>query len=387
MNIVTLPIRALRRKLPRTAFLTMLLAASICSVVALNYVSRAVGESLDEKLMAFGANIIVQPRTEMLNVGYGGINLSKVSFDVKYLTMEQVRLVRSIELKDRIAVVAPKLLALLKVRDASVLVIGVDWPEELLLKTSYWGDAGRAPKRPFEVLAGAGTAEVLGLRAGDSVALEGKPFTVAGVLSPTGSEDDKVLFAGIEDLQAVTGKLGQVHFVEVSALCIHCPIDEIVDQIRQKLPDVDVTTMQKVMKARMRTAQFVQSLALIVSVILLLTACSMIALSLLASVNERKYEIGLLRSLGFSKGSVFAVFCMEAIFVGLAAGIVGYFFGFVASFSVLHMVDPLAGKALAFDFRHMLLTLAGVSVVSCLSSALPAWKAALIDPSRALVVL
>jgi putative ABC transport system permease protein len=387
MNIVTLPMRALRRKLLRTAFLTTLFAASICSVVALNYVSRAVGESLDEKLSAFGANIIVEPRAEMLNVGYGGINLSKVSFDVKHLTMEQVGQIRSIELQDHIAVVAPKLLVLLKVRDASVLVIGVDWAEELLLKASYWGDAGRAPKLPFEILAGAGTAQVLGLKAGDSVTLEGKPFTVAGVLPPSGSEDDKVLFTGIRDLQAVTGKLGQAHFVEVSALCIHCPIDEIVDQIRQKLPDVDVVTMQRVMKARMRTAQFVQSFALIVSVILLLTACSMIALSLLASVNERKHEIGLLRSLGFSRCSVFAVFCMEAIFVGLVAGIVGYCFGFGASFSVLHMVEPLAVKTLAFDFQHMLLTLAGVSVISCLSSALPAWKAARIDPSRALVVL
>ena len=137
----------------------------------------------------------------------------------------------------------------------------------------------------------------------------------------------------------------------------------------------------------MYTIHFVQHLALSVSLILLLTACAMISLSLLASVNERKHEIGVLRSLGYSKARVFAIFCLEALFMGLAAGLLGYVCGFAASFKVMDALE-LSGQAnLGFNFTHLALTLGAVGLVSCLSAALPAWRAANTDPSQALVML
>ena len=386
MNILTLPIRTMGRKITRTALLAVVFAAGICSVVALNYVSQAVGDSMEKKLTAFGANIMLQPKVDTLSVGYGGFNLGSVSFDVKHLSREQVDQVRSIELKDRIAAVAPKLIALTRVKDQPVAVIGVDWPEEMLIK-NYWGVTGTFPDKPYEILPGSKAAESLSLKPGEDVTLEGRSFRVAGVLTPTGSEDDNVIFAGLADVQAVTDKPGQIHFAEVAALCSGCPIDDIVAQITQKLPDVDIVAMQKVVKARMYTIHFVQHLALIVSVILLMTACFMIALSLLAAVNERKHEIGVLRSLGYSRSSVFSIFCLEALFIGFLAGLAGYFGGFAISFKVMAMLDLATDASLTFQWEHLALTLAGVAVISCLSSVIPAWKAANTDPSQALVML
>jgi len=387
MNILTLPMRTLRRKLARTLVLTVVFAAGICSVVALNYVSSAVGESMEKKLAAFGANIMLQPKVDTLPVGYGGFSLGNVSFDVKHLSQEQAASVRTIELKERIAAVAPKLIALTKVGQMPMAVIGVDFPEEILIK-NYWGfAAGRQPEAPGEALIGSKAAETLGLNVGATFAVEGKAFTVAGVLTPSGSEDDNVAFARLGDVQAALGKPGEVHFVEVAALCAGCPIDDIVAQIRDKLPDVEITAMIKVVQQRMYAVHFVQHLALIVSVILLLTACFMIALSLLASVNERKHEIGVLRSLGYSRTAVFSIFCLEALFIGLLASLAGYFGGFGVSFQVMDILNMGQETTLAFEPGHLALTMAGVAVISCLSSVLPAWKAASTDPSQALVML
>ncbi len=386
MNLITLPVRTLRRKLMRTLLLTVVFAAGICSVVALNYVSKAVGDSMEKKLTAYGANIMLKPVVDTLAVGYGGFSLGSVSYDVKHLTMDQVARVRDIELKERIASVAPKFIALSTVKGRHVAMIGVDWAEEMLIK-NYWGFTGRPADKPGEVLVGSNAARDLGLAPNDVFSAEGREFSVAGVLTSTGSEDDNVIFAGIEDLQNALGKPGQVHFAEVAALCSGCPIDDIVAQIQTVLPDVDITAMQKVVKARMYTVHFVQHLALIVSLILLLTACFMIALSLLASVNERKHEIGVLRSLGYSRSSVFSIFCMEALFIGMVAGAVGYFGGFGISHVVMDMLELAKEAELVMEPWHLGVTLAGVAGISCLSSVIPAWKAANTDPSQALVML
>jgi len=265
-------------------------------------------------------------------------------------------------------------------------MVGVDWAEELLIK-NYWGFAGRPAEAPGEVLVGSKAAQTLGLKPGDALETERGRFTVAGVILPTGSEDDNVVFAGLEDLQQAYGQPGAIHFAEVAALCSGCPIDDIVAQIQQVLPEVDIVAMQKVVKARMYTVHFVQHLALIVSVILLVTACFMIALSLLASVNERKHEIGVLRSLGYSRASVFTIFSVEALIIGMAAGVVGYFGGFGISLKVMDMLDLAKEATLAMEPLHLAATLAGVALVSCLSSVIPAWKAANTEPSQALVML
>ena len=85
MNIATIPVRNLRRKPLRSLLMVLVFAIGIASVVALNYLAGAVGASLEEKLTAFGANILVAPQKESLHVSYGGMALGDVAFEVKSL--------------------------------------------------------------------------------------------------------------------------------------------------------------------------------------------------------------------------------------------------------------------------------------------------------------
>jgi len=387
MNILTIPLRNARRKWVKTLLLLLVFTLGVTSIVSLNYVSSVVGESLEKKLTAYGANILITPKRETLTVSYGGFSMGDMSlgsFDLN--ESEVVTSVSGIALKERIAVVAPKLVAMVKSGDSAVGLVGVRWDKERVLK-GYWAVDGEFPSSGNGVILGAKAAASLGVQTGSTLDLEGVQAVVSGVLMPTGSDDDTVVFAGMDFVQANFGWEDRVSFVEVAALCAGCPIEDIVAQLQKALPGTDIQALQSIVKQRMYSVNFVKQLILTVSLVILFIACCMVGVTMLASVNERIREIGLMRSLGFGRGGIFAIFCFEAMLIGLGAGLVGYASGYGLSLKVLEALDMAEGATVAFSGAHMAVTGVLIVTVSVLSAFFPAWKASSVEPSEALIAL
>jgi putative ABC transport system permease protein len=387
MNILVIPLRNLRMKWPRSLLLLLVFTLGVASIVALNLVSGVVGESLEKKLVAYGANILVMPRTEKLTVSYGGFSMGDMMLGVADLDeADAVERIAGIGHGERISVIAPKLVSMARVEGTAVGVIGVRWERELVLK-GYWAVDGEFPRREDGVVAGARAAASLGLVPGDTLSLGSRTAVVTGVLRPTGGDDDSVLFTGMDFAQSAFGRPGRADFVEVAALCAGCPIDDIVHQIAQALPGAEAQALQSVVRQRMYSVEFVQRLILSVSLIILLIACAMVGATMLSSVNERVREIGLLRSLGFSRPGIFAIFCFEAVALGAAAGCLGYLAGHALSLRVIGALDITEGTTLAFSAAGLALTCLLIMAVSVVSAFFPAWKAASVEPSEALISL
>lgn len=387
MNIFTIPARNIRRKPSKTLLLLLIFTLGVMSIVTLYQVSRVVGLNLDKKLTAFGANIVISPARETLSIAYGGFQMGEMLVDIDYLPeKETMGAIRSIGLKDRISAVAPKLVTMTRVEGTAVAVIGVRWPEERGIK-SYWAADGRFPERPGEVLVGSKVSTSLDLVKESRVALLGREFTVAGTLDETGSDDDTVILMDLTTLQELVGKPDTISFIEVAALCAGCPIEDIVAEIRGLLPTTEVKALQHIVNQRMASVYFIRNLALAVSLVILVTAGAMVGISMLSSVNERKKDIGILRSLGYGKGQIFVIFCMEAGFIGVLAGIIGYFSGFLASFRVLELLTLAEGATPSFSFGHMLLIGLFFGLVAVSAALYPSWKGAGIEPSAALIAL
>jgi putative ABC transport system permease protein len=386
MNLLSIPARNARRKPLRFAMLVLLFALGVLSITALSILSEKVGESLEKKLTAYGANILITPQTEELSVSYGGINLGSMVYEVTPLDADAtVANIRSIGHKERLAAVAPKLVTMREVSGVPVGIIGVDLNEELSMK-DYWIVDGTFPGDEMDILVGSDAAARLDVAPGDSLAIEGSAFNVAGVLEPTGGEDDGVVFGHLSAVQTLTGRPGEASFVEVAALCAGCPIEDIVAQLRTALPGVEVKALRSVVQQRMYTIGFVQNLTLTVSLVILLTACAMVGVSMLQAVAERKKDIGILRSLGYSKPRVFVIFAAEAVAIGMLAGLIGYAGGFMASRKVLDALD-MADTTVAFDPLALVAACGLFAAVSGLAAAYPAWKASSVDPAEALVSL
>lgn len=377
----------MKRKKLRTALIISVFSFGILSIVALNNISKVVGTGLEKKLNQFGANIILSPKSEGLNISYGGFNLGNLSYVVKYLSEnEVVSGVKNIEFKENISTIAPKLISSKIINNEHYPLVGINFEEEIKIK-NYWSINGRMPAKDNEILLGAVAAAQLYATSGQSLQIDGETYLVAGILNVNGNDDDNVIFMDLHKLQLLENKIDKVNFVEVSALCSGCPIDDIVSQISQKLPNIDIKALQSIVKQRMSAVMFVENLALTVSLVILVTACLMIGLFMFASVNERKKEIGVLRSLGYSKFDIFSVFSFEALSVGFISGIVGFLSGYFLSLNALKFLHIENSGDLTFSLLSFVLVVLGVMLVSVIASSYPSLKAAKIQPSEVLVQL
>ncbi|MGC8768585.1 ABC transporter permease [Calditerrivibrio sp.] len=386
MNIFTIPLKNIRRKILRSCIILFIFSVGVVSVVSLYKVSKVVSQTLEEKLNKFGANIIINPKSESLTINYGGVNLGNILYDIKYLELPPlIDKIRNIKYKNNISAIAPKLVVVKEINGKKIGVVGVNFAEELKIK-NYWNINGTVPHNKDEILVGSETSMNLKLKTGDEVNLNGKLFKVSGILEKVGSEEDYLVFIDILTLQQMTALINKGNFIEISALCSGCPIDEIVAELEKVIPDVKINALQKIVKQRMSAIYFVQHLSYMVSGVILITSCFMIALFIFNSVNERKKEIGILRSMGYSSGDIFIIFSFEGVLIGFLSGLVGYLLSLMVSNSVLKYLH-VENINFSFNLLEMLFVVIAMVLLSLISASYPSYKASTIEPADTIVSL
>lgn len=385
MTLQQIAIRNLLRRKGKAALILVGLVLGIGTVVTVISFADAVTGDINHKLEKYGANILVVPRTENLALSYGGIQMGGISFDMQELRETDLEAVQGIQYARNIAALGPMALGAVRVEERPVMLAGVDFEEARILKP-WWKIEGAQPEADG-LLVGAEAARVLELGVGDTVRIQDRPMRVAGVLKPTGSQDDQLLFTPLATAQAVLDMPGRVSMVEVAALCTACPIEEMVAQIGAALPGAKVMAIQQVVKGRMEILAQFKKLSFGVSAIIILIGSLVVLVTMTGSVRERKAEIGVFRAIGFRKAHVVRIVLTEATLVAFAAGIVGYLASMGATRLTLllfaenpHMALPwnlpLAGAALGMSL-----------VVGIAAAVYPALTAARMDPNDALRAL
>jgi putative ABC transport system permease protein len=314
------------------------------------------------------------------------MNIGGVSIDAQTLKDSDVPKIRQIEVRENVSTVSPKLIGVIEVDGKKVPLMGVRFEEELRLK-KWWKIHGAEPKNRDEVLLGNETAVRLFKSTGDTLSINGKVVKIAGVLDETGSQDDFLVFCDLNFLQEALKKPGALSLIEVSAFCNTCPIEEIVRQISEKLPHAKVTAIKQTLQTKMETLDHFKKFSVGISIIVLLIGSLIVFTNMMASVNERKREIGIFRAIGFRKSHVVRIIFLEALIVGLIAGIIGYALGLGVSLIVGPMVTGMKGGKVFIDPFLALGAIFLSSLIGILSSAYPAIHASKMDPTTALRAL
>ena len=103
---------------------------------------------------------------------------------------------------------------------------------------------------------------------------------------------------------------------------------------------------------------------------------------MLVSVTERTREIGILKSLGATRGAILGQFLAEAVLLALLGGLIGLALGWGGGLLVLHFVPAFGGASV--PLWAALLAIGFSSAVGIVFGIAPAARAAGLDPIRAL---
>jgi putative ABC transport system permease protein len=385
MTLKHISFKNLIRRKGKASFVLAGLVIGVSTVVGIISFVEAMTSDINHKLEKYGANILIVPRTENLTLTYGGLSLGGVSFEMEEIRQEELAQVSSIKNARNIAALGPLVLGVVNVDSHKVLLAGVDFKASAILKP-WWQLQGNEPDDNGVIL-GTEAARVMNLNVGDHLKIKDRRFSVSGILKPTGSQDDQLVFARLTTAQSLFGKGGRVSMAEVAALCQDCPIEDMVKQISDALPGAKVMAIQQVVKGRMETLGHFKKFSYGISGVILLIGSLVVLVTMMGSVRERTDEIGIFRAIGFRKRHVMKIVFLEAAIVSGLAGILGYLLGWgVTKVAVRFFIEGHSGVV---PFNLELATGAFVLalLIGLVSSAYPAIIASRLDPNEALRAL
>jgi len=385
MKLRDIALLNLRRRKAKAAFLLAGLLVGVTTVVTLMTLVEALSEDITDKLDKFGANILIVPKTENLSLTYGGLSLGGVSFEMEEIQEDQLKEIATIRNAANVAALGPVVLGVIEVQDRRVLLSGVDFEATKILKP-WWKISGERPTGN-QVVLGAQASRTLNLNIGDTFVSSGRELMVTGIMDPTGSQDDQLVFTPIATAQGILGKEGRISMAEVAALCKDCPIEEMVSQISGVLPGAKVMGIQQVVKGRMETLSQFRKLTFGVSTVVIFVGSLVVLVTMMGSVRERTREIGIFRAIGYRRSHIIRIVLLEAAIVSALAGILGYIGGLGTTKVSLPFFTESVDVALHIDPIMAVGAIVLSITLGLLASIYPALLAARLDPNEALRAL
>jgi putative ABC transport system permease protein len=365
--------RQQRRKL--MAGIAITLGVSVAT--AMIAVATNIGDKINSELRSYGANLVIYPDTDSLDVEIGGVNLRPPS-DGAFLNEGDLPRIKDIFWRHNIVAFAPMLPVRVDIANGAVKqnieVLGTWFAKSFKsgdetvttgVKSTnpWWKVAGTWPKDDSaDVLVGQRLATKLNITQGSQLNVAGRELHVAGILNSGGAEDG-VIVAPLAVAQEIIGKPGAVRRVMVSALTKpedelarrnpetlksnpdlwdrwYCSpyVNSIAFQLQEAIPHSHAEQIRQVAQNEGTVLSRITGLMLLVTLAALLASALAVSAAMATAIFERRREIGLMKALGAGNTSVAALFFVEAALLATISGVIGYFAGGVLARQVGHWI-------------------------------------------------
>src|ERR1022692_1312084 len=349
--------RQKRRKLLAGAAITL----GVTVATAMIAVATDIGDKINRELRVIGANLLVTPQEDTLDVEIGGVNLKPPS-DGAFLNEADLPKIKGTFWHNNITGFAPMLpvqvalqrdghidnLTLLGTYFAKKVSFGKEEFTTGVRSTHpWWKVSGAWPDDSSRnVLLGERLARRLGEKPEDELALAGRPLRVSGILSTGGTEDDEIV-APLALAQEILGRPGAVRRVYVSALtkpedafgrrdpkslsgaiydrwyCTPYP-QSIAFQLAEAIPHSHAEQIRQVSQNEGAVLTRIEGLIFLITLAALFASALAVSAAMATTIFERRAEVGLMKALGAGKLAIASIFFAEATLLALIGGLAGF---------------------------------------------------------------
>jgi putative ABC transport system permease protein len=352
--------RQKRRKLLAGAAITL----GVTVATAMIAVATDVGDKINRELRTIGANLLVTPEEDTLDVEIGGVNLRPPS-DGAFLKEADLPKIKGTFWHNNITGFAPMLpVSVALQRDGgtdNLTLLGTYFAKHVSFGKEefttgvrsthpWWKVSGAWPDdNSRALLLGERLAARLSAKAGDELNVSGRHLHVSGILSTGGDEDDQII-APIALAQEILGRPGAVRRVYVSALtkpedafarrdpksmsgpvydrwyCSPYP-QSIAFQLQEAIPHSHAEQIRQVAQNEGAVLTRIEGLIFLITLAALFASALAVSAAMATAIFERRAEVGLMKALGAGKLAIASVFFAEATLLALLGGSVGFAVG------------------------------------------------------------
>jgi putative ABC transport system permease protein len=352
----------LRHRPLRTLLSVLLIAIPVTLILTLVGLSQGMREESARRTRGIGADILIKPP-----------NTSVMSFSAANIPQN---LVKWAQQQPHVTVAVGAAVALVS---GITTVNGVDLEAFSKLSGGFRFIEGGPFKQPDDILIDDYYAKQKKVHAGDYIDVLNKKWRVAGIFE-SGKLSHLVLpLAVLQDLQGNTGKVSQIYL----KLDDPANTDVVIASLKKQLRGYQIYSMQDIL-TQISVEKF-PGLDTFVNVtvgIAVVIAFAVVCLSMYMAVLQRTREIGILKSLGASRGYVLELIVAEAFVMGLFGTVGGILLSFAARWVILTLVPASLQQAIAYNWWPI----AGLIALfaSLLGALYPGFRAARQDPIEAL---
>jgi len=415
-----------RRQRRRKMLAGMAVLLGTTAVTAMLALATTIGDRIHKELAVYGANIVVTPQAAQLDVKIGGVDVKPVTGG-SYLKESDLAKLKTIFWANNITGISPELPLKLDIglQDSSETIDAVGlWFNHSLGSGALTGGPqlhpwwylvrGSWPKSTDQAVIGIGLARRYGIWPGAVLHLRTSPeqerreIHVSGLMDSGDGTSNKLLMP-LSVAQSLLGLPDAISRVEVSARTKpedafarvnpdslspqqreiwYCRpyANSIAYQIREAIPGADAQQLRRVEQSEGNVLSRISGLMWLVSAAALLAAGFAVSAAMATAVLERRSEIGLMRSLGASKGAIALLFYAETGLLAIFAGTLGYLAGSgLAAWLGARIFAGDGGSAAAVLNPVLLPAVVALALVVSIAGSTPSIRSALrMDPSAIL---
>jgi putative ABC transport system permease protein len=276
--------------------------------------------------------------------------------------------------------------------------------------------ASGGPFGEDEAVLGADVARALGLKVGSEIVVshgigegsfqhhDAHPVRVAGVLAATGTPVDRAVHVGLGTLAEMHGQVSPASHADheehagqeghadheagaaeppgITAFLVGMQARETVLLMQRALNDYRGEALQAVMPG-VALSELWRLLGVVDRVLLAVSLCVVLAgllgmlSAILSTLNERRREMAILRSVGARPAHVFRLLVLEAGLLALAGALIGLALGYGALALAAPLLEQRLGVLIEVGTpgRIDAIIVGGVTLAALLMGAIPAWRA------------